>query len=142
MQTLKQLAELFALPESTLRLYRDEFEEWIPAQGEGRRRRYEAQGIAALRKVITGKQAGWGAAKIRDELAREQTPVARARRRNTDERLDDIAARLQAQAGEIALLRVEVGGLREELRRLTEVLRRDAAPTMEEALFGESFHSR
>jgi DNA-binding transcriptional MerR regulator len=142
MQTLKQLAELFDLPESTLRLYRDEFEEWIPAQGEGRRRRYEVQGIAALQKVIAGKQAGWGAAKIRDELAREQTPVARARRRNTEERLDEIAARLQAQAGEIALLRVEVGGLREELRRLTEVLRRDAAPTMEETLFGESFYSR
>jgi DNA-binding transcriptional MerR regulator len=134
MNTLKEVAERLRMPESTLRLYRDEFEEWIPTQGEGRRRRYDERGVEALRRIIEGKRAGWTAGKIRDELARDRTPVARARRRNTDERLDEIAARLQAQASEMALLRVEVGALREELRRLTEVLRRDAVLAMEDAV--------
>jgi DNA-binding transcriptional MerR regulator len=137
MQSLKEVAERLGLPESTLRLYRDEFEDWIPTQGEGRRRRYGEKGIEALRRIVEGKRAGWAAGKIRDELARDQTPVVRARRRNTDERLDEIAARLQAQSSEIALLRVEVGALRAELRRLTEVLRRDAVPTIEEAVLGK-----
>jgi DNA-binding transcriptional MerR regulator len=137
MMSLKEMAEQFGVPESTLRLYRDEFEEWIPAQGEGRRRRYGDQGMTALRRVVEGKQAGWSAGKIRDELARDRTPLARARRRNTDERLDELAVRLQTQSSEIALLRVEVGALREELRRLTEVLRRDAVPSIEEAVLGK-----
>jgi hypothetical protein len=41
---------------------------------------------------------------------------------------------LEAQGGEIALLRAELGGLREEMGRLIATLRlkRDAGPTMEE----------
>jgi DNA-binding transcriptional MerR regulator len=142
MRTLKEAAEVIGIPETTLRLYRDEFDEWIPTQGEGRRRRYDERGMVALRKIVEGKRAGWSAGKIRDELARDRTPVARARNRNTEERLDEIAARLQAQASEMALLRVEVGALREELRRLTEVLRRDAVPTIEEAVLGPSLNAR
>lgn len=133
MQTLKQIAEDVSMPESTLRLYRDEFEEYLPATGEGRRRRYPDTTAALLRSVVEWKKRGWSATQIRDSLAKVQRPQEKARRRGTDERLDEIAARLAAQQSEVAALRIEVGALREEIRRLTDTLRQPAL-TMEEAL--------
>lgn len=122
-----------SVPESTLRLYRDEFEEYLPAIGEGRRRRYAYTTAALLRQVVEWKKKGWSATQIRDGLAKVQRPQEKARRRTTDERLDEIAARLMAQQSEVTALHVEVGALREEIRRLTEILRQPAL-TMEEAL--------
>jgi len=133
-ESLKEIASRLDVPESTLRLYRDEFDELIPTQGSGRRRRYAEEGADVLRKIVSWRREGWGSGQIRDALLRERQPRERMRRRNADERLDEIAARLLAQAGEIAMLRVEVGALRAELRRLIEILRTDAAPSLEEAL--------
>lgn len=136
MNTLKELAERWETPESTLRLYRDEFDELIPTQGTGRRRRYDERGAEALRRIIRWKREGRTAAQIRDELAKEQRPQTAGRQRNVEERLDEIAARLEAQRGEIALLRVEVSALRADFGRLLEILRQDAPPTFEEAVIG------
>lgn len=127
------------MPESTLRLYRDEFEEFLPpVGGEGRRRRYGDEAADRLRRIVEWRREGKGAAYIRDALAREVTPTQKVRRRNTDERLDDLAALLRAQAGEIAMLRVEVGALRADVQRLTTALHADVPPTLEEALIGGS----
>ena len=134
MLTLKEIAQTVQMPESTLRLYRDEFEEFLPAHGEARRRRYSETTAANLRRVAGWKRDGWTATQIRDTLAREAEPEAKARRRNTDERLDEIAALLRAQAGEVAMLRVEVGALRAEVGRLASLLRADAPPSIEEAI--------
>jgi DNA-binding transcriptional MerR regulator len=136
MQTLKEIAVALKIPESTLRIYRDEFEELVPAEGEGRRRRYAPEGTALLGKIVGWKREGWTSGQIRDALSREVKPQARVRRRNTDERLDELAALIRAQSGELALLRVEVGALRSEVRRLAETLRQDIPPTLEEALRG------
>lgn len=138
MKTLREVAEAAGVPESTLRLYRDEFEEFLPpAGGEGRRRRYD-DGIAErLTRIARWRREGKTASQVRDTLTREIAPTApaqRARKRNTDERLDELAALLRAQASEVAMLRVEVGALRADVRRLTAVLRADAPPTLEEAL--------
>jgi DNA-binding transcriptional MerR regulator len=135
MQTLKEIAEAVSIPESTLRLYRDEFEEYLPAMGEGRRRRYADSTATLLRQVVEWKKKGWSATQIRDGLAKVQRPQDKARRRTTDERLDEIAARLITQQSEVAALRIEVGALREEIRNLTDALRQPAL-TMEEALLG------
>ncbi len=136
MQTLKDIAEAVTIPESTLRLYRDEFEEFLPVAGEGRRRRYPDTTAALLRQVVEWKRKGWTAIQIRDGLAKVQRPQEKARRRTTDERLDEIAARLTTQQSDVAALRVEVGALRDEIRRLTDTLRQPAL-TMEDALLVE-----
>jgi DNA-binding transcriptional MerR regulator len=136
--TLKEVAQSLGLPESTLRLYRDEFDELIPTVGSGRRRRYPAEGADVLRRIAQWRRDGRAAGEIRDALSRERQPRERARRRNTDERLDEVVARLTAQAGEIAMLRVEVGALRAEMKRLVEVLREDRPPTLEDALMGSA----
>jgi DNA-binding transcriptional MerR regulator len=135
MESLKELAIKLGVPESTLRLYRDEFDELVPvAGGEGRRRRYGPEGTETLRLIVGWKREGKPAAAIRAELERRAAPRERARRRDTDGRLDEVSALLTAQAGEIALLRAEVGALRAALRELTATLRReeDALYAMED----------
>lgn len=134
MASLKDIAAGCGVPESTLRVYRDEFADLVPTRGEGRRRRYEEAGAAVLRQIVRWKQEGWGSARIRDELQRQRRPQERARLRTTEERLDAIDARLQAQSGELAALRVEMGALRAEMRRLVETLQQQVPPTFEAAL--------
>ncbi len=114
------MAQALKVPEATVRVYRDEFEEFLPAHGEGRKRRYEEGTLQTLRRIVAWKREGKASVWIRDELAREARPAPRVRFRNTEERLDEIAAFLRAQASEIAMLRVEVGALRAETSRLAD----------------------
>ncbi len=134
MQTLRQIAAALGLPESTLRLYRDEFEEYVPCTGQGRRRRYAEDGSDALRRITDWKKEGWAAGRIREELARERAPRERARRRTTEERLDEALALLTAQAGETAMLRAEVAALRAEMRQLITASRAGAPPHFEDVM--------
>lgn len=134
MKTLKLIAAEAAVPESTVRIYRDEFEEFLPASGEGRRRRYDDSSAARLKQVVEWKRGGWTAPQIRDELRKEAAPQIRVRRRSTEERLDEITAILRSQGSEILLLRAEVGALRMDIRKLTAAIEQDAPPTMEQVL--------
>jgi DNA-binding transcriptional MerR regulator len=134
MKTLKLIAGEAGVPESTVRIYRDEFEEFLPANGEGRRRRYEEDAAARLKQILLWKRSGWSATQIRDELRKENAPQARVRRRTTEERLDEMTAILRTQGSEILLLRAEVGALRAEIGNLVAAIRQDAPPTMEQVL--------
>ena len=131
--TLKEIAVLLRAPESTIRLYRDEFEEFLPATGEGRRRRYESRTIETLKLITERKKAGVASASIRQELARTYTPHEKRRAVTQEERVAGIQNTLAAQGGEIALLRAEVGELRAEIGRLVALLRaeRQGGRTME-----------
>jgi len=74
--TLRQIARRLRLPESTVRYYRDTFENLVPSVGRGRRRRYpEAAGIA-LRVIADGFAHGRTREAIRAELARPAGPPA------------------------------------------------------------------
>ncbi len=63
--TIREIARELALPESTVRYYRDAFVEHVPAVGTGRRRRYPADAVAILRSVAHGFATG----KSREEIA-------------------------------------------------------------------------
>lgn len=134
MKTLKSIAAEAEVPESTMRIYRDEFEEFLPTSGEGRRRRYDDAGAARLRQIAQWKRSGWPSLQIRDELRKELTPQARVRRRTTDERLDEMTSMIRTQSSEVMLLRAEVGALRAEIRRLVTAIESDSPPTMEQVL--------
>jgi DNA-binding transcriptional MerR regulator len=110
--SLRDIATSLTTPESTLRLYRDEFEEFVATSGQGRRRRYPEESVQILRRIVERKRGGWPSARIREELAREVTPQARSRRRTQEERLDEVIGLLTAQTEEIAMLRAEVAALR------------------------------
>lgn len=52
--TIREIARELALPESTVRYYRDAFSAYLPSVGTGRRRRYPAEAIPLLRLVAEG----------------------------------------------------------------------------------------
>lgn len=128
MKTIREISALAGLPESTLRLYRDEFDDFVPCAGEGRRRRYTDEGAQTLQRIVAWKKEGWTTTRIRDALAREQAPRARARQRTHDERLDEVLVLLSAQASEIALLSAQVAALREDVRAMTASSRSAMSP--------------
>lgn len=134
MKTLKLIAAEAEVPESTVRIYRDEFEEFLVASGEGRRRRYDDTTAVRLTQIVQWKRGGWSSPQIRDELRKETLPQARIRRRTTEERLDEMTAILRTQGSEITLLRAEMGALRAEIRKLVTAIEQDAPPTMEQVL--------
>lgn len=68
--TIRQLADALALPESTVRYYRDAFAEAIPAVGQGRRRRYPPEALDILRTIAAGYASGMSRGAIRATLAR------------------------------------------------------------------------
>ncbi len=52
--TVRDIARELALPESTVRYYRNAFATFLPSVGTGRRRRYPAEAIPVLRLVAEG----------------------------------------------------------------------------------------
>lgn len=117
-QSLREIAERAEMPESTLRLYRDEFEEFVGAKGEGRRRRYDERAAEILASIATWKRAGWKSDAIRDELKKRGRPEAQARRRTSDDRLDELILLVRQQAQELASLRASVERQKNEIARL------------------------
>jgi len=134
METVKSIAIGLDVPESTVRLYRDEFEEFLPASGEGRRRRYPAESAERLRQICRWKREGWTSVQVRDALARENRPQERVRRRGAEDKLEDLAALIKQQSGEIGYLRAEISTLRAALQDLVRVLEYDVPPTMEDVV--------
>ena len=127
--TLKQIAQEIRIPESTLRLQRDAFAEFVPATGEGRRRRYDAIAARTLKQIAEWKKSGVSTATIRQELSRTQTPMETKRTETLEERMAQLLTILLTQGGEMALLRAEVGALRGELGRLVGLLSAERAGT-------------
>lgn len=62
--TLREVADQLALPESTVRYYRDAFLDHIPYVGTGRRRRYPPAASAVLRSIANGYSAGLPRAEV------------------------------------------------------------------------------
>lgn len=125
--TLKQLANELALPESTVRYYRDAFLDHIPSVGTGRRRRYPPQAIAVLRSIARLYAAGKAKAEITRAI--EQSPrngavaasAAKAPAARTVEEvsnLDLLAALLDGEREQ----RDALWQMAKEIVRLTDVL--------------------
>jgi DNA-binding transcriptional MerR regulator len=115
--TMREIARQCELPESTLRVWRDEFEAFLPAVGEGKRRRYPEATQELLRHVARWKKAGMSSEQIRAELAKRATPQARTQRRTTESQLEELLSLARAQSAELAALRAEVGELQRQLGR-------------------------
>ncbi len=66
--TLTQIAKHFSLPESTMRYYSKRFSNFLPIQGEGRRRRYEPEALDIFALIIHEMQSGKNAHAIENIL--------------------------------------------------------------------------
>jgi len=69
--TIKEIARRLDMPESTVRYHRDMFEEYIPAIGEGRKKRYEPVAVDILRTIAEGMQRNLTRNTIANQLAIE-----------------------------------------------------------------------
>ena len=112
--TMREIARQCELPESTLRVWRDEFEAFLPAVGEGKRRRYPESTQEQLMKLVAWKKSGMPSELIRRELAKRGSPKEKTLRRTTESQLEEVLVLMRAQASELAALRAEVGELRRQ----------------------------
>jgi len=49
--TIQEISKLLNVPESTLRYWRDKYEDFIPMVGEGRKRRYKEEAVIVLKRI-------------------------------------------------------------------------------------------
>jgi len=66
--TIISIAKELGLPESTVRFYRDKFLEYIPFEGEGRKRKYRPEAVRVLRFISHSLRSGKTSKKTADEL--------------------------------------------------------------------------
>jgi len=69
--TIKELSSILNVPESTLRYYRDRFEEFIPVVGKGRKRRYKQESIEIFKQIIKGYEEDLTTKQIRNNLLKK-----------------------------------------------------------------------
>lgn len=67
--TIAEIAKRLELPESTVRYYRDRFLPYIPAVGEGRKKRYRVEALDVLGLIAQGLRSNRSAVDIENELA-------------------------------------------------------------------------
>lgn len=138
--TISEIAKLLKIPESTARYYRDKFNEYIPATGTGRAKRYLPQAMEAMRIIADMMKENVPSENIEaaledrfgvsvNTLNEPQQQIA-----TTQQQLIDPAPFLglmTQQNAEIALLRKEIENLHQKIesreesrdRQLTEVMR-------------------
>ena len=68
MLTIKEIADQLQMPATTLRGYRDEFDDYLPHEGEGRFRRYSDECIQLLSQIKAMKQNGLSKEEIESQL--------------------------------------------------------------------------
>lgn len=69
--TIKQIADTLQIPESTIRFYRDRFEEYVPSIGTGRKRRYPENAIEVFRIIAESYERNMTAEEIKERLSLE-----------------------------------------------------------------------
>ena len=66
--TIISIAKELGLPESTVRFYRDKFLEYIPFEGEGRKRKYRPEALRVLRFIACSLRSGKTSKKTAEDL--------------------------------------------------------------------------
>lgn len=66
--TLKEISRRLNVPESSIRYYRDRFLEYLPARGEGRKRRYRSDALEIFRTIVQGYKNDQNAEEIKKRL--------------------------------------------------------------------------
>ena len=138
--TLKELAYKLNVGESTVRFWRDRFNEFIPSVGRGKRRKYRSDALEVLRFIKQQSERRVSAEQIRHGLSRQQ-PIegvweesqrSAQQERNepaegqelathfVDQLLERVQGILQTQNERMAALEAENRELRDRLSRLEE----------------------
>lgn len=68
--TIAEIAKRLELPESTVRYYRNRFDEYIPSVGEGRSRRYKKEALEVFAVIADGLRNNETATSVKNTLDR------------------------------------------------------------------------
>lgn len=68
--TIAEIASRLDLPESTVRYYRDRFNEFVPVIGKGRQRRYPEEAVNVFHSIAEGLRNGQTATMVEETLGR------------------------------------------------------------------------
>jgi DNA-binding transcriptional MerR regulator len=125
--TIAEMAKLLKIPESTARYYRDRHPEYLHYTGKGRKRRYTAEALEALRFICEQANNSRNA----DDI--DQALQARF---NKEINHDDITAVTTAEEQQLKLMntltdtlssiadqKIEIQALREEIKELREYIK-------------------
>ncbi len=69
--TLKEISRRLQVPESSIRYYRDRFLDYLPARGQGRKRRYKRQALDIFRTIVQGYKNDRNAEEIKSLLQQQ-----------------------------------------------------------------------
>ncbi len=127
--TIKELSKELKIPESTLRYYRDRFEEFIPTVGKGRKRRYKEEAIDVFKLIIEGYEQDLNFRQIKDKLIKKLSVSEGSSTKESD----DIKNVLIEKQNEIIRLLIEYINEKDELKREIKLLKHKIAK-MEEIL--------
>lgn len=113
------IAKLLNVPESTVRTWRDNFQAYIPADGEGRTRRYTEASIQVFQLIYQYKQQGKKEEEIKKLLESAQTEKKTLALMDSPKEITihDVKEIVAAFIGEINALRVEVADLKAETKK-------------------------
>lgn len=147
--TIKSLAQELGAPESTVRHWRDQYENFLPSVGEGKRKRYRKTAIDVLRFIQERLNRNEPQEEIKEALSREfpqnidtvadqnrniaTTPPTATEPALVNELLERVQGLLSTQDQRMAALEAENRELRERLVRLEEreqaaIPQRESAP--------------
>lgn len=71
--SIKEISQELGIPQSTLRYYRDSFLAYLPAAGEGKKKRFYPEAIEVFQAIATGMHHNKSADDIMDDLNRRFT---------------------------------------------------------------------
>lgn len=125
MLTIKEIADQLQMPATTLRGYRDEFDDYLPNEGEGRFRRYSDECIQLLSNIKAMKQNGLSKEEIESQLgtrtiATTTTTPQRAPQEELLSQLQQYSQRVNSQLAEITERQEETLKAIQELKELRE----------------------
>jgi DNA-binding transcriptional MerR regulator len=123
--TIKAIAQSLDVPESNLRYYVTRYGDYIPAQGEGRKRRYLPQAQDVFARIIELIDATTSPQEIEQVLASEFT-------RDVEVINDDIAkATTNQQQYHIELLINKISDLSQDIKQIKQIQQEDRMAMLE-----------
>lgn len=127
--TIKELAEELKVPESTLRYYRDRFEEFIPTVGKGRKRRYKKEAIDVFSLIINGYEHDLTFKQIKDELIKKLSNSVQTDEKETEnikneiiDKQNEILKLLLENINEKEVLNQKIKLLQDKIEKMERIL--------------------
>ena len=119
--TIISIAKELGLPESTVRFYRDKFLEYIPFEGEGRKRRYMPEAVKVLRFIAHSLRSGKTSKKTAEELLFNFTRYVNSTHETTELKTSIVLP--ESQPNQLAVYEQKLASYEQKTQLLIELIK-------------------